>query len=580
MDEYYRIFYSWMEEYIPFGVLAIDKEYKIIFWNKWLEINTNLKKDSVFGKNVFEVIPYTQNFKRYFEQALEGSSIILAQRFHKYVIPIKIEDDSFEYMQQTVHLFPLLENNEIKGAIATIEDVTERIKREEMYKRQIRNLKVLNEVQKSIISLDFDECVEKFFEGISKITNAPIVSIFLVEDKALNLIKSTKNIGVYYENINDPMCIVNESLKQKKTIYIPNTKESTIKCIDPSSKSVLAIPLLGKEDVLGLVLIESYNDYSFSNDEILNLETIVMQGAILLENSRLLKSLKESEDRYRMLAEQSLVGVFLIQDEKVLYVNPRFAEIFGYPSYLEAFRDLLKFISKEDRQRFIDRYNTVLERNLDYIIDEFKAKKANDDDIYIEVSMVGITYKSKPAVLGTILDITYRKKLEEELKVLSITDALTELYNRRGFITLAEHTISLARRLNKKIFILFVDLDYMKWINDNLGHNVGDQALMDVANILRTTFRQNDLIARIGGDEFVILGICGEENHKEKIVERLVKKLEKFNEENERPYKISLSIGSIVYDPKENLTLEEILEKADKLMYEDKKRKKSIRDIR
>lgn len=580
MDDYYKIFYYWMEEYIPWGILAVDRDFRIIFWNKWLEINTNLKKEFIFNKNIFEVIPYTQKFKRYFEQVLEGSSIVLAQRFHKYMIPIEIGDQNLKYMQQTVQLFPLIENNEIKGVIATIEDVTERIKREEEYKKQIRSLKILNEVQKSIFSLDFNECIEKLFEGISKITNAPVISIFLMEDGSLRLVKSTKDIGIYYESIDDPLCVIQETLKQRKTIYIPNTKESAVKCIDPSAISVLSIPLLGKEKTFGVVVIESYNKDAFEKEEILNLETIVMQGSILLENSKLLNSLRESEDRYRMLAEQSLVGVFLIQDEKVQYVNPRFAEIFGYPSHIETFDDLLKYISEEDKQNFLNRYNTVLERSLDYIIDEFRAKKSNGEDIYIEISMVGIMYKSKPAVLGTILDITYRKKLEEELKVLSITDALTELYNRRGFITLAEHTVSLAKRLSKKIFVLFIDLDYMKWINDNLGHNVGDQALIDVANILRNTFRQNDLIARFGGDEFVVLGICGEENHKEKIVERLIKNVERFNNEKERPYRISLSVGSLVYDPQESLSLEDILEKADKLMYEDKKRKKSTRDTR
>ncbi|MGC8814444.1 diguanylate cyclase [Dictyoglomus sp.] len=287
----------------------------------------------------------------------------------------------------------------------------------------------------------------------------------------------------------------------------------------------------------------------------------------------ILKMLMNTNDKDLLLAEQSLVGVFVIQEEKVIYVNPRFVEIFGYPTGLKTFNDFLNYIYEEDRERFKQRYHELLDKTFEYIIDEFKIKKGKDI-AYIEMSMVGIMYKGKPAILGTTLDITYRKKMEEELKILSITDPLTGLYNRRGFITLADHTLNLVKRLNKKAIILFIDLDYMKWINDNLGHNVGDQALIDVANILTSTFRQNDLIARIGGDEFVVLGIIGEENHKEKIIERLTEKVKEFNTKEKRPYKLSLSVGYVVYDPENPKTLEELLQLADQLMYEEKRLKK------
>lgn len=580
MERYLKSYYHWIEEYIPWGVFAIDRDFKIIFWNRWLEINTKRRKEEVLNKNIFEIFPELKKFRNYYLQALNGSSIILSQRFHKYLIPIEIEDKELKYMQQTAQIFPLMDNGEIKGVITVIEDVTDRVRKEENYKKQIKNLKILNDIQKSIFVLDLNECIEKLFDGILKFSNAPIIALFLKENDRLILKKSTITYKINEEFFNESKCIINQAIKEKRTIYIPNLKETEIICLDPSSNSVLAIPLLGKEQVLGILLLESFNRDAFSKDDILNLETIAMQGAMILDNARLFSALKESEDRYRILAEQSLVGVFLIQDEKFIYLNPRFVELFGYPPKMENLNDFLNYISEEDRGRFKERYNTVLEKSLDFIIDEFKGKKIYNETIYFEVSMVNILYKSKPTVLGTILDITYRKKLEEELKILSITDPLTEIYNRRGFLTLAEHTLGLAKRLNKKAILLFIDIDYFKWINDNLGHNVGDQALRDTANILKGTFRQNDLIARIGGDEFVVLGIIGDKNHKEKIVERLVENVKKFNEKVERPYKISLSIGTIVYEPDKNLSIESLLEEADKLMYEDKRRKKEIKKMR
>lgn len=580
MRDLYKPFYDWIEESILWGIFVLDPDFNVIFWNKWLEINTNIKKEVILGKNIFEVIPHTQKFKSYFQQALGGKAIILSQRLHKYLIPIKLKDEDTEYMQQTVQIFPFTENDEIKGIIITIENVTESVKREEDLKKQVRTLKVLNDVQRSMCFLNFEEYLERLFQGILKLTMSKLIYLFLIEDGNLNLKKSTLTLENQYEIIKDPSCIVQKALKQKETIYIPKKEESDIKFISSLARSAIAIPLLGKEDVLGVLVVEFYNEEALKRDEILNLETIVIQGVSLLENSRLMSLLRDSEERYRLLVEYSVVGVFLIQDDKIQYMNSRLIEILGYPSYIEGLEDLLNYISLEDKNRFLERYRTIIDRNLDYIIDEFKAKNTKGEDIYIQVSMVGIPYKSKRAILGAVIDITYRRKLEDELKSISITDPLTGLYNRRGFITLAEHTILLAERLSKKVFVLFLDLDNMKFINDNLGHSVGDQALIDVASILRNTFRGNDVIARFGGDEFVVFGICGEDRDKNKVVERLREEVSKFNRENKRPYNISLSIGSIVYNPKEKLDLEKILEKADQLMYEEKRRKKSTEEIR
>jgi diguanylate cyclase (GGDEF)-like protein len=88
-----------------------------------------------------------------------------------------------------------------------------------------------------------------------------------------------------------------------------------------------------------------------------------------------------------------------------------------------------------------------------------------------------------------------------------LTDELTGLYNRRGFFVSAQQQLKLANRYNKGIFIFSADLDDLKIINDNFGHKTGDSALVETANILKKTFRESDIIARIGGDEFVILGM-------------------------------------------------------------------------
>src|SRR6185369_5039973 len=102
-------------------------------------------------------------------------------------------------------------------------------------------------------------------------------------------------------------------------------------------------------------------------------------------------------------------------------------------------------------------------------------------------------------------DITDRKHAEEKLRELSVSDELTGLANRRGFMLLAEQQIKLAQRTGKGLVLVFADLDRLKWINDTLGHAEGDRAIQDTALILRNSFRTSDIVARLGGDEFVAL---------------------------------------------------------------------------
>ena len=109
---------------------------------------------------------------------------------------------------------------------------------------------------------------------------------------------------------------------------------------------------------------------------------------------------------------------------------------------------------------------------------------------------------SKPEYIRCIFhDITEQKRMEEELRSLSLHDELTGLYNRRGFITLAEQQCKIADRMKREMMMIYIDLVKMKYINDTFSHQEGDRALIDTANILRNTFRPADIIARIGGDE-------------------------------------------------------------------------------
>jgi len=182
--------------------------------------------------------------------------------------------------------------------------------------------------------------------------------------------------------------------------------------------------------------------------------------------------------------------------------------------------------------------------------------------------------KGEPVeIVGALLDITERKRTEEALRTLSLADELTGFYNRRGFFTLAEQQLRIANRMKKRMLLLFADLDGLKWINDNMGHNEGDLALVDVANILKKTFRESDFVARIGGDEFVVLAIETEEVNAEVLSERLEENLRAHNAERKRGYNLSISTGISRCSPESRCSIDELLSRADKSMYRHKKKK-------
>jgi diguanylate cyclase (GGDEF)-like protein len=168
-----------------------------------------------------------------------------------------------------------------------------------------------------------------------------------------------------------------------------------------------------------------------------------------------------------------------------------------------------------------------------------------------------------------------RARAEERLRLLSLTDDLTGLYNRRGFLALAEQQTRAAHRDKKPMMVISADLDGLKGINDTFGHKEGDAAIVDTAHILRETFRDADLVARVGGDEFAILLTGGEAEFDAGVLDgRLRATLEKHDEAAVRPYKISVSAGFATFDAAGTPTFEECLHRADTMMYERKRQKK------
>jgi diguanylate cyclase (GGDEF)-like protein len=181
--------------------------------------------------------------------------------------------------------------------------------------------------------------------------------------------------------------------------------------------------------------------------------------------------------------------------------------------------------------------------------------------------------------LQLLADKLYQKNMELEqandrLRNLSLTDELTGLNNRRGFMILAAGLLRFARRAGHPLSLLYIDLDSLKYMNDTLGHAAGDAVIVRFARILTETFRDSDIIGRLGGDEFVVLTIEAGENDLSSVQARLQQNVDNHNRKTTPGYALSYSLGVIQVDLDSTTTMEELLAQADRAMYKHKQARK------
>ncbi|MBM2834050.1 MAG: response regulator receiver modulated diguanylate cyclase [Candidatus Brocadiaceae bacterium] len=169
-------------------------------------------------------------------------------------------------------------------------------------------------------------------------------------------------------------------------------------------------------------------------------------------------------------------------------------------------------------------------------------------------------------------ELSKLKESEAKLRDLSFKDELTDTFNRKVFITLVEQQLKIASRTKSGKALFLIDVDNLKLINDTMGHEMGDKALKHVATVLKRTFRQADIIGRIGGDEFAALLIEAKKDNEKSISDRLQKNLEDYIAKESIRYNLSINIAFVSYDPTYPCSIDELLSWADTFMYNQRRR--------
>jgi diguanylate cyclase (GGDEF)-like protein/PAS domain S-box-containing protein len=303
----------------------------------------------------------------------------------------------------------------------------------------------------------------------------------------------------------------------------------------------------------------------------------IVEGKAITGASVVARDITERKRAAGSLAQQaaamkaSMDGMAIIDHLGVcIYLNDAYAKIFGYSDperLIGASWEMFYF--QEELNRLKEQIMPAVWRDGSWR-GEAMGLKLSGGTFPLEISISSV---DGGGLVQVVRDITERKKIEETLRNSSLKDDLTGLFNRRGLLKQAAPYFDFARRQKENLLLLFIDLDGMKRINDEFGHNEGDNALINTAAILNRSFRSSDIIARLGGDEFTVL-VTDLNASKEDAITRLNENLKAYNASETRSHKLAFSIGVATLEPERMTCFEELLEQADQAMYEQKRMKR------
>ena len=338
---------------------------------------------------------------------------------------------------------------------------------------------------------------------------------------------------------------------------------------------VIVITGHGDETSAAQTLKLGATDYLVKQDDLLNRLPVAIENAwyrAQLEHER--GALRESEERFRQMAE-SIGDVFWLSDPQrrvALYVSPAFERIWQMPvSEIYAdWRAWLRHVHEDDREplrQAMDRLRGDEEGEFEYRVCPPGGEVRH---VVMRVYVVRDGQGHDVRRAGVVQDVTERKAQEARIEHLAYHDGLTGLPNRTMLMDRLGLALSQAQRLEQQVAVIYIDLDRFKPVNDSLGHAVGDRLLQEIARRLRATLRENDTVARVGGDEFqvVVCNVAGATGAA-RIAEKLMRALgEPFTLEGQELH-VTASLGVSLF-PRDGASGELLLKFADIALYEAK----------
>ena len=278
------------------------------------------------------------------------------------------------------------------------------------------------------------------------------------------------------------------------------------------------------------------------------------------------QELSESSDLAQALLRCAGTGVYIVQDRKFQYANSLFQELTGYSELELLGKYSLDLVYPEDRETVREKAIESLKggNSLPY---EYRFVRKNGEIIWVLEKVTSTEYKGKRATVGSFMDITERKQLEQKLADMATHDPLTGLPNRLLLSDRLDVGLAQAQRNDTRLAVMMLDLDRFKTVNDTFGHSVGDELLRTAGERLMGIVRKSDTVARMGGDEFVVLLLqVAKAEDAVRVAQKILGIFRKPFVLGAYQVRITTSVGIAIY-PEDGEDVETLLKNADTAMY-------------
>jgi len=608
-------------------IMLTDLNGNIVYVNQHFESSTGYSRDEVIGKNPRFLQSGYQD-KEFYAQFWE--KISYGSTWNGSIINRRKNGQLFH---ESATIFPIRNlNGEIVYYGAVKRDITEQVKSQNALNEQTKTLQkreiflsLLNDITSAAIEIsNFHELSNVLVKKMGELTNADNCYFFFFDETNRKLRYTSSynsRLGKHHKQTENIDPLITQILHSGKTKIIRNEENEPYKELAKNLKgnTILGLPLIANMQELGVIFAVFDEAHFFPVEEINNGEQAARQIALAIANSRTIDSAqKRAREAETLRLAGSAVATTLRQDETIKRILEQLNNVVPYDSasvqllhddVLEivggrGFDNLseiigLKFpisgenpsaIVFETEEPFIldnapEAYPVFLKEPhkgilawmgiplvaQDRIIGIISLDSTKPNAFTQEHSRLALSFADQVAVL---LENTL---LYEEVHQLAITDPLTELHNRRNFLDLAEKEIIRSRRYHHSLSVMMLDIDHFKIVNDEYGHKVGDLVLKKLAEICQDAMRNNDIIGRYGGEEFIIILPETDKEHAFQAAERLRQTIFTTTiKEKSIKLNITVSIGVYSIDYFEGShsrvkkDLDILISKADQALYKAK----------
>lgn len=343
-------------------------------------------------------------------------------------------------------------------------------------------------------------------------------------------------------------------------------------------KSMVVIPIIYQNHILGYIGFDDCKQYRGWSDEIIQLlHDLTEIIAILLRHRNMERSLRYNLDVMNTVTDNSdnMIFVYDIHTKEVLFINNAVAKFMNEPK-----DDILKRAPKCNEILKSILHDNCIDCPLNYLLESdgtihrnhhsWECENRNHGKWYLIRDSLIKWIDGRDVLIETATDISRQKEYEIQLQYIASRDAMTDIYNREWGNRLINAFIENSASLHT---LTFIDIDALKAVNDRYGHNAGDFVILKTIEIIKSCIRKGDVICRWGGDEFILI-TPGGAKAASLIMARIKQLLKEYNDTRKSPIMLDFSYGIVEINPKLNQNLDRLLAEADKRMYQDKLSKK------